>query len=191
MHLLLENPWPIVIVLIGVAAVLRVVGRRNDKRGLSLAALIALLAAVGVYVLATLVDTPREQVTAATHALLDATVAKDAAAIDRLLDPRVVLADERGNVRLTIGELRPGLDRTLERFDLASQRAKNLLVDTQTPDAATAHLDLRTGFTDNAFPPSHTRWQLDWRRDADGRWRLTEVRWLEWMGQTPPWHGLP
>lgn len=191
MHLLLENPWPLVIVLICAAAVLRVIGRRHDKRALNVAALLTLLAAGGVIALAHFVATPRERVTAATHALLDATADNDPATIERLLAPRIVLTDEAGNVKVSVGELRPRLDRALEKFPINSQRAKTLMVETRGDGFASAHLALRTGFADNAYPPAHTQWRLEWRRGEDGAWRLVEVRWLKWMGRTPPWHGLP
>jgi hypothetical protein len=190
-HLLLENPWPLVIVLICGAAVLRVIARRHEKRAFNLAALVTLLLAGGIIALAHLVHTPRERVTAATHELLDATADNDPATIERLLDPRIVLADEGGNVRISVGELRPRLDRALEKFPLASQRAKDLAVEVRGKDVASAYLALRTGFTDNAYPPAHTQWRLEWRCGDDGVWRLVEVRWLRWMGRTPPWHGLP
>ncbi|MEM1356534.1 MAG: hypothetical protein AAGH88_16815, partial [Planctomycetota bacterium] len=59
-ELLLENPWPLVIALLAVSAVLRTVGKRQDQPKAVSASWLALLLGLGVYVTATLVNTDRE-----------------------------------------------------------------------------------------------------------------------------------
>lgn len=187
-HLLLENPWPIFITLIAIAAVVRVVASRQGRPKLNRIALVAVMLALIAFLTAHFVQTPRERVSAAVHELLDAIVAGDTAALDRLIGHDATVGDEAGRARIDAERLRPDLQRVLERFPIASQRVKDLAVQ---PDGstATAYLDLRTGFTDNRYPPAHTIWRLTWRRGDDGAWRLTEARWLEWMGRSPPWTG--
>ena len=82
--LLLEGPWPLVLTLVGTAAVLRLLAARRRQRRLDVAALIALLLALGVYLLASIVTTNREQLLERTEQLVMATAPLDSPTIEIL-----------------------------------------------------------------------------------------------------------
>ena len=79
-EMLLENPWPIVIAAVGVAAVLRVTGKRRGQKGLVVASWVLLVLGVGLVGLARWVETDREAVHRLTAEVIGATSPVDGAA---------------------------------------------------------------------------------------------------------------
>jgi len=183
-HLLLESPWSIIVVLVGVWAVLRVISVRRRSWRWHLAALGVLVLAGGLALLAWAVDTPREVVSARTRELVGATEPLELATLDRLILPAAAIEGPGGQTWRRYREVR---DR-LAGEPVDSQNITHLSVE-MGPDreAAEAELAVTTRFERRlAGRPIPSRWRLRWEK-RDGAWRVTAVRWLELgvRGQEP------
>jgi hypothetical protein len=200
---LFENPWPVVLVLIAAAAVLRVVGVRRANLRLARAWwLLVPLAAVG-YGLAHVVQTGREQVIAQTRALIAATVVPEGAArmdAERVLaffDERATLEDPDGNVLADVMQMRGHLAAVADRFPIASQAMVQLRTQTTSSTRAVTTLELRTVFSQGIGTgvPLASEWWVEWGRsgagEPAGRWRVTRLRWLKLMDRVPQRQDLP
>ena len=183
---LFVNPWPGIIVLIVVAALLRLIAQRAGKTQLNWGVPAALLLAGGLYALTALVDTQREQVDNAMRTLLQATIEKDLAALSTLISDDATISDADGNPWGRVGPLRDELDTALTNFTIESHRVNDLRVQPTGERGAQVLLDLRTTFAASGFPNA-TRWVFTWERVGDGKaWRVTDARWLKWQGRKPP-----
>lgn len=183
--LLLENPWPIVIALVAVAAILRVAGSRQRKPAMSYAALASLVAAVGVYLLAAFVITGREAIIQRTEALVAATAPLDAAALDDLIARGAFVSGPDGRPWVEYDAIRPELEHVLQRFRPSEQTIRSLGAEAQATRGRSV-IDLRTSLPNSGYGlPVATVWGLEWRKEGDGQWRVAEIRWLEFMNREP------
>ncbi len=180
------NPWPGVIVLVAVAAVLRLMAQRSAKPRLNIAAVTALALALALYLTTALVTTPREQVDRAMRSLLRATAEADFASITAMIDPSASITDPDGNTAWGTRSLHDELPAALQRFPIDFHRVNDLRVAPRGDRRADVMLDLRTTFKSQGLPNA-TRWVFTWERaEGDAAWRVTEARWLQWQGQRPP-----
>lgn len=179
-ELFLENPWPLVVALLAVSAVLRTVGKRQDQPKAVSASWLALLLGLGVYVTATLVDTDRELLIERTEAFVVATSPADEAALTALLADRAVLMGPGGDVWDNLSgafiaqELREHevQDNTTRAVDASSRRGGRGI--------STLDVSSRLG----GFP-MRTQWELEWQKDPRGEWRITGMKWLSFNQQDP------
>ncbi len=186
-ELLLENPWPLVVVLVGLGAVLRVVGRRRGQGGAVTASWVAFALAVGVNLLAYFVQTTREALIERSGDLVEATSPLDAAAIGRLVAPTATLLGPDGTYYDTLDVA--GITRRLERYDLPVNKLREVAAEGRSATAGTSTIDVSSQL---GGYPNRTVWRIEWRRDpagtdgADGGWRAVSFTWLEWNRQPPP-----
>lgn len=157
-----ENPWPLILIMLGVAAVMLILG---GTRGRSLALLFAVLA-VGEYFMESAIVTPSEEIENSLAGLLEGFIAKDLNAINSHID------DDAYGLKQTAQQ---GLDLVTldESFHLQS------IVVTISEDGRTAVADLRangslTVHQANAAYHAATRWSTNWKQHEDG-WKLAEV----------------
>jgi hypothetical protein len=179
--LLLEQPWPLAVLLLVVGVVLRSVGRRTGRRGLRRAALVSVLLAAGVVALAYFVETGREAVRRHTLGLVDAVEPLDADRVSALLADDVRVTGPRGRVLVDSGDVRRRLQSANRRYSVASHRVRDLDV-WAAGDEGRAMLALYSQINET---PALTRWGLWWEKQ-DGAWRVTEIRWLSYQGREPP-----
>lgn len=179
--LLLEQPWPLAIVLLVIGALLRTVGRRTGKRGLTRVALGAVVLAAGVVALAYFVETGREAVRRLTLELVESVDPMDSAAVDALLADDVRVTGPQGRVIVESGAVRRRLASANERYRVSSHRIRDLNVWAEG-EAGRAELAL---YSQVNATPALTRWGLWWEKRG-GAWRVTEIRWLRYQGGEPP-----
>ncbi len=184
-YLFLERPLSLSLALLGVAVVLAILARRRNRPRLLIGAGAALILAAGVWALAAAVTTDRERVMQRTEALLQATAPLDTAALGDLLDPAATLRGPDGSVWLERESLLAALALSLERWQVETQDVRNLQAGVGDRNDAASRVEARTSFREGSGLPVRTTWQLQWRRDADGRWRVIDVQWLEFQGRTP------
>jgi len=183
---LFVNPWPLMVVLIAVAVLLRVAAVRCGRPRLRLAGYAAAGLALGVYASTALVTTQREQADRATRALLQATVDADVAAITRAIAPDAALTDADGDPMAAIGPLRGEVATAISRYPIEFHRINDLVALPDGPNRTLVRLDLRTTFRQNSVPNA-TIWVFTWQRSGPGAaWQLVEARWLQWQNQRPP-----
>lgn len=184
---LFENPWPLVIVLIVLAVVLRLMATRSRRpRGyrFNYAALGALLAALGVYLLTVFVETDRERLVDRTRQLVAATAPLDTAAIDALIARGAVVTGPAGETWVLYDDIRPELERAVGRHGIARHALRSLAADVVSSVRGRSLLSLSTT-TDDLGLPIRTQWLITWRKEGDGTWRVIELQWLEFQGQPP------
>ncbi|MEM8738160.1 MAG: hypothetical protein AAGG38_06740 [Planctomycetota bacterium] len=181
---LLENPWPVVVVLVGASAVLRVMGKRRGQRAGVGAAWGALGLGLGVYAAASAVETDREAILAGTRGFVDAAAAADEAALAGLLAERAALVGPGGGFW---DNLTPGFvagEMTEHRVTDVAVRAVDAAMDRRTGAGGAAGRGFDRGVSTLSLRsrvsgvPTPTTWELSWGRGEDGGWRITEARWL-------------
>lgn len=184
-HLLLENPWPLVLALVVVGAVLGVLSTQRLSRRLAAASLVAFLLAPSILLLAHSVTTAREHIIAGTRELVASTVHRaDLAAVDLLFSPEAVLVGPDGEVWLTYPEIRTQLERASERFAIREQSVRSLTAELED-GVGQVTVSLRSTLGGQAAGvPMPSMWELTWER-ADDAWRVTQVRCLQFMNAEP------
>lgn len=181
-RLFLESPLPVVAALVlGAVTAFAVLNRRGmPGRGVAIAGVLA-LAAGAVMVLAMLVQTPREQLTAATRDLVDAVATVDTPALERLLAD-----DFRFHNRLSIAALavpaagldKPSLIALVEQeMDGPFAVKEHGVLQTQAvmDGPAVGRTQVRVRVVPESLGyPNASWWRIDWRRGPQG-WRVIGV----------------
>lgn len=170
--LLLENPWPLVIVFAGMAAVLWAAFRGRRARAWWAGG--PVVGAVAVYVLSALVETPGERLRARTVELVAAATRADGAALEGLLAPDAVLYVPGGGASLDRGEILSRVRDDLggrfrvsawavlgTQWEAAGEEGRTQVKVRVVPEA--------TGF------PNISWWRVDWAMDPPGVWRVTRI----------------
>lgn len=185
-HLLLENPWPIVLALAGVALVLLIVAQRRLQRRPAVVALCCLLAAAGVYALAALVTTDREHITRRTAELVASTAPLDLEHFRSLFTADAELRGPRHDTWFNVEQLTGELQAALLRRTIRSHRIR--AIEAQSQDASLARSLLRLNTTvswNDSQQDLPTTWLFTWQRGNDGQWRVRVAQWLTLSGQEP------
>lgn len=183
---LLEDPWPVVVGLIVLFAVIRVIGRRSGRSRWVQASLLPLGLASAVAFTAHLVDTPVERLIQRTDAFMQATVQPNFAVLDGIIDPQATFHDEDGKVRAQWPEIRE----RLAEVSIDSQSVTVTEIARIERYQAAMHITARTELGDEAIPGVQpTRWIMIWSRGEDDDWRISQMHWLSWRGQdaSPLW----
>lgn len=157
-----ENPWPLILILVGISAVGALLG---GLRGRNLAAGSLLLAA-GLYFLEAAIVTPAEQIETRLESLLDGFEQNDLRIIAEHIDdqsPGLIREAERG---LELVTLDPHFHMQNIRVHLRD-------------DGEAAEVELRANGTmtlrrSGGSQHVATRWKTVWTRHQDV-WRLSEV----------------
>ncbi len=160
--------------------------RAGRERASTWTGILGPMAAVGLVGLAIAVETPREAVIARSLELARAVGRGDAGSAGDALAPTLYLklgstggasgGDDR-SVVLRAARLFP------ERVSLEGVAVPSGHASAGSETSARTRLRVRTG---GRLGPSLTWWQLDWRRDQDGAWRVYTIELLLFNGQAPP-----
>jgi len=179
----LANPWPIVILLIVLAAATFVVlnARGRAVRGLAIAAAF-LLAAVGAYVTSMLVETDREAISSATRELVRATAAADRAALGELLSDdlsmrvtRVPRSADKSETIALIERLVAG------QYGVSGATVLECQATLDGPRLGRTHVRVRTTSQVGVLP---SWWRIDWVLEDDRSWRARRIEAL-WIPGVP------
>ncbi len=185
-HYVLENPFPLGLLLLALGAGLARTGMRTGRRPRLVAA--AIVAAVGAVVLlvGTTIDTAGEHARRVVLEAVDAAVAADVAGVRALLADDAVLSLASPN---NPGYPRDAIDRRLAglagRYRIASNRITSLDAETVSRQRGEVNLACRTEL-ELGFGPVPTSWVIEVDRRPDGSWKITRVTWLTLATRTPP-----
>ena len=169
--LLLENPWPAVIVLVGTWAVLRVLGTRAGRRWMNVTALGALALAGGMALLAWSVTTDHELLRERTRQLVQATTPLELGRLDALIGPETAIHGPDDEHWFYFKSARP----RLQQVEIESQDVQSLGAHVGEDGAAVTVFELTTRLAKPAYSrPLPSRWRLAWERRA-GAWRVTKI----------------
>lgn len=187
----LESPGPLAMAMILAAVVLAISGVNRRHKGLLMASGVLIILAVGSFVLSAMVVTQREEVSNATLQLLLATRnPMSIAGIRDKLAPDARLTGPRGEEWIEAGELAPAIEKALTRWPVKRHivRESHIRVThADGKDLAIAEIQLssRAVDSDDLDIGTATRWLIHWQRDVNGRWRVHEIQWIQWMGREP------
>ncbi len=184
----LENPWPLGVLLLAVGMVIAIRSAPNRRPRLLLA---AALAAAGAAIVAAgaVVVTAGEQAEAVTRDVIDAVVAGDAAGASSHIAGDATIAF--GSIT-NPGHPRDRIDRLLDRVEgedrIDSNRITMLDAYTESARRATVHLACVTTATAGGIGLGNvpTQWVLEIERQPDGSWKITRVTCISLAGQRVP-----
>jgi hypothetical protein len=179
-HYLLEDPWPLAGLLAVVAFLVFIVGRRGTPRAQRITFFITLgliAAAAGVYTLASLVTTTREQLEKETRGLVALTAPMQVPALRVRFVPGTPILDRSGNVMFDSEALFQQLESGAMNVSIRQQTILALMAQADNPTRGTVFVRLRTNAGYGGMEaPVTSEWLLDWTRGADGQWRISGVR---------------
>ncbi len=180
-NLLLEDPWPVGLVLFILAGVLGFVGMQQGSGRLKKIAGAAALGAVIVFLLAGLITTTRERIIEQTRTLVGHTAPLDLAAFKAMVSPQVtVLVGEGSSDPLFTGDqVFARLERALGNYPIQNQSILAIDASLRGDDFALCQFDVRS---DAVRGRVTTRWLLTWKKQTDGAWQVITVQWLDSPG---------
>lgn len=170
----LESPWALAVALLALAVGLFVAGGRRDQARLQWSSLVPLLAAVGVLAVSYAVETDRERIAGQTRALAEAVADPfDAEAMRSRLTEDVYLLGLGGrDVLMRVAE------RASERVRIRRYSVMDLRVHVQGARSGRSYIAVWADTEGGQRYPGgwfRTQWLLNWRKEADGEWRLSGV----------------
>ena len=185
-----ENPAVPVITLVITGAVLRTVGRRNNRPKAVIASWVAYVLAVALVGLAHAVNTDREQIVEQTKAMLvsaesagsgGATNAR-ARPFGDFFAPAVVVEGPDGSPWETTDAA--GLTDKLRQHRVRGTSLRSVEVTPTPGQADRATTQMRVSSRVGEGYPAPTTWEVGWTRTANG-WRIDRLRWLLLRDQAP------
>lgn len=182
-HYVLEQPWPLVATLVvgGCLAAWLLNQRARARLGLAVGAGLVLLGAA-VAIVGSAVTTTRETLIARTVDLIAATARADTAALNSILARDVSLRFYTTSRRYSRDELL-GLVRRYpgEQYPVESHRQESLSASVDGPNAARTQVRAITHSTSATIynVPVGSWWRVEWRREADGEWRVSGLECLQ------------
>lgn len=185
-YLLFEQPWPLAVALVGVAVMLRVLGRRRRVAWFNYVAVVVLAGAVALVLVARHVETVGERIIQRTYDLVAATSPLDFDTLNDILMPDATLTGPDGSIWLMREQIENELSWADGAYGIGEQRI--VLVGAETdasdPDHSVSRFELRT-VPEEVGTPIRSVWTIYWVRDDGGQWRVEIIRWLEFQGRLP------
>ena len=182
----LESPWPTVIVLGLLAAVLVWISLDREDRRLLIAGAVSVVLAVSIGVIGTLVQTDRERALAATTAFVDD-------AVDGRVDD--LLAWLHPDATLHVGRIespgfpRESLDRALEQLDGPHRVQDNTITLLDAADDGSGSIWVELACltsTSSSYGMVPSRWIFEWTPPpSDGPWEVRSITAVSVAGRTP------
>jgi hypothetical protein len=181
----LENPYPLGILLVALAAGLAWTALRSQRpRRLRGAGVRAVLGAAGLLTGA-LVVTAGERARRVTLAVVEAAVAADVTgAAAHFADDARLSFGSPANPGLPRREIEARIDQLDGKYRIQANQVTMLRAYTEGPDRATVHLACYTTLQ-RGFGPAPTQWVLRVQRQDDGTWKIAHVTWISYAGHRP------
>lgn len=185
-HWLLEQPLPLVIVLVSIGAVTLLILLSQGEGRRAMMALGGFAAAVGLLLLVErLVVTDRERIAAGSRQFVQRFIAADAQEVRELMDQNVTLKSG-GQAIKQDGQWLVGVAGAM-KGEIVSHgiTQRGALVD--TPNSGRTRFSVRTQFGQQSFVSGtvNSTWELSWRKSPDGQWRINGMECLSIFGQRP------
>ncbi len=182
----LENPWPLSILLLVIAAGLAWTGLQAvDRRRLFAAGVVA-VAGAAVIVAGKAIVTPGEHARALVLEVVDAVVAADiTTAAAAFADDSSLSLGSPNNPGFSKDAIIRRLDGLAGRYRIKSSRVTRLEATTVTRDRAVVNLACVTEPV-MGFGPVPTSWIIQVDRQPDGTWKFSHVTWVTMGMRAPP-----
>lgn len=181
---LLENPWPVAVILAACGAVVLWTGLREGL--VSRTRLGGGLIAIGVAaaVIGWLVVTPAEHAKRTVRGLADL-VASNQVGADEFFAPNVSMAfASPTNPGYDMDFILDRLNRLTQAYRIESNTITMLRGYSESDDSGLVYLGCLTSVSQ--FPGySASQWIIRVQRQADGQWKITRLTWMSINGQKP------
>jgi hypothetical protein len=180
----LENPWPLGIVLFAVAVIAGWRAMRGGSGRLGAAGVVAALG-VAVLIAGAAVVTSGERARQVVLQVVDAAVAGDVGGASSLFAGDATLAlGSTANPGFPREAIEQRLDHLDDRYRIDSNDVTTLRAYSTARQAAVVHLACRTVLA--AVPvPVPTEWVVEVTRQDDGTWKISRVTWISIAGRSP------
>ena len=181
----LENPYPLGLVLLAIAVALAASGLRQGRVDRLRWSLLPLALAAGVLLAGLLVATSAERAKVATRRLVDAVVGEDLVGVmNCFADDALLHLGATTNIGMDVDAIRDGVSRFAGRFDVESNRISMLDGYTESSTRATVHLALWTDA--GGYGPTPSQWVIAVERQDDGAWKIADLTFISVAGRAPP-----
>ena len=181
----LENPYPLGLLALVVAAVLAWTALRVGRPERVVAAGILAVIGAGILLVGTFVVTSGEHARRVVLEVVDAAVAGDVVTAGALFTDDATLAlGSPTNPGYPRDRIERGLDQLAGRYRIADNQVTILDGFTESSRQATVHLGCRTT-PEGGFGPVPTLWVLRVELQPDGTWKISRVAWVGFAGRTP------
>ena len=183
---LLENPYPVGLVLLAVAVGLLWTGLREGRRERMVVGLIGIVLAAAVLTIGAMVVTSGERARRVTIELVEAAVAAD------VIDVMSHFADEATfafasptNPGFPLDYIRQQAVRLEAQYHIESNSITQLKAYSTSSDSAIVHLGCST-IAEQGYGPTPTEWVLQMQRDDQGEFKIVHITWVSLAGNPPP-----
>ena len=183
---LLENPYPVGLVVLAVAGGLLWTGLREGRRDRLIVGLIGIVVAAAVLTIGGVVVTSGERARKVTIELVESAVAAD------IVDVMSHFADEAAfafasptNPGLPLDYIRRQAVRLEAQYRIESNRITKLKAYSTSSDSAIVHLGCST-IAAQGYGPTPTQWVLQMQRDDQGDFKIVHITWISLAGNPPP-----
>ena len=185
-HYVLENPWPLGVLLLAIAAGLAWTGLQAvDRRRLLAAAAVAVVGAA-VMVAGKAIVTPGEHARGVVMEAVDAAVAADITTLAAAFaDDSALSLGSPNNPGFSKDAIIRRLEGLAGRYRIKSSRVTKLDATTVTPDRGVVNFACVTEPT-LGFGPVPTSWIIQVDRQPDGTWKFSHVTWVTLGMRAPP-----
>ncbi|MAE62568.1 MAG: hypothetical protein CMJ49_14570 [Planctomycetaceae bacterium] len=180
-HLLLENPWPLAIILIALGIALGLSALRNERPRLLIAGGAIALFGIVILVTATLIDTPREIMHRRTKQLVAAALPNAAIPeIKALLTDDMRLTSTDGTVNLTRDQVLTNIQDATQDYNVVSHNVTKIKTESTAPDRGRSYASIfvQVEFTSGTFP-ARVGIVMEWEKQPDGVWRVDQIPWVK------------
>ena len=182
---LLENPYPVGLVVLAVAGGLLWTGLREGRRERLLVGLIGITVAAAVLTIGAVVVTSGEFARKVTIELVEAAV--EANVVDVMShfgDEATFAFASPTNPGFPLDYIRQQALRLESQFSIESNRITQLNAYSESKDSAIVHLGCSTTVA-QGYGPTPTQWVLQLQRNDQGDFKIVHITWVSLAGNPP------
>ena len=182
---LLENPYPVGLVVLAVAGGLLWTGLREGRRERLLVGLIGIAVAAAVLTIGAVVVTSGERARKVTIELVEAAVAANVVDVmSHFGDEATFAFASPTNPGFPLDYIRQQAVRLESQFSIESNRITQLKAYSVSKDSAIVHLGCSTTAA-QGYGPTPTQWILQIERDDQGDYKIVHITWISLAGNPP------
>ena len=182
---LLENPYPVGLVVLAVAGGLLWTGLREGRRERMLVGLIGITVAAAVLTIGAVVVTSGERARKVTIELVEAAVAADVVDVmSHFGDEATFAFASPTNPGFPLDYIRQQAVRLESQVSIESNRITQLNAYSVSKDTAIVHLGCSTT-VEQGYGPTPTQWVLQLQRNDQGDYKIVHVTWVSLAGNPP------
>lgn len=182
---LLENPYPVGLVVLAVAGGLLWTGLREGRRERLLVGLIGITVAAAVLTIGAVVVTSGERARKVTIELVEAAVAANVVDVMSYFTDEATFAfASPTNPGFPLDYIRQQALRLESQFSIESNRITQLKAYSVSKDSAIVHLGCSTTVA-QGYGPTPTQWILQIERNDQGDYKIVHVTWVSLAGNPP------